>query len=73
MLSSKNDWNLELTPDKGNWTDVILMDLSRGFDMINHSLLLFKLEIYVVSENSLKLMQIYLCSRFQRTRWNGSF
>ena len=48
--------------DKGNETTVILMDLSKAFDTINHSLLLAKLEAYGFSMISLKLMQSYLCN-----------
>ena len=49
------------------------MDLSKAFDAINHSLLLAKLKAYGFSTSSLKVMQSYLCTRFQRTRVNGSF
>ena len=56
--------------DKGNEIAVILMDLSKAFDTINHSLLL---EAYSFSMTSLKLMQSYFCNRFQRTSVNASF
>ena len=46
------------------------MDLSKSFDTINHSLHLAKLEAYGFS---MKLMQSYLCNRFQRTSVNASF
>ena len=59
--------------DKGNEIAVILMNLSKPFDTINHSLLLAKLEAYGFSITSLKLMQSYLCNRFQRTSVNASF
>ena len=48
------------------------MDLSKDFGTINHSLLLAKLEAYSFCMTSLKLMQSYLCNRFQRTCVNGS-
>ena len=47
--------------DKGNEIAVILMDFSKAFDTINHSLLLRKLEAYDFSMISLKVMQSYLC------------
>ena len=59
--------------DKGNKIAVILMDLSKTFETINPSLLLAKLEAYGFSMASLKLMQSYLCNRFQRTSVNASF
>ena len=59
--------------DKRNEIVVILTDLSKAFDTINHSLLLTKLEAYGFSMTSLKLMQNYLCNQFQRTSVNASF
>ena len=58
--------------DEGNEIAVILMDLSKAFDTINHSLLLAKLEAYGFSMTCLNLMQSYLCNRFQRTFVNAS-
>ena len=59
--------------DNRNEIAVILMDLSKAFDTINHSLLLAKLEAYGFSMTSLKLIQSYLCNQFQRTSVNASF
>ena len=59
--------------DKGNEIAVILMDLSKAFGTINHSLLLAKLEAYGFFMTSPKLMQSYLCNRFQKTSVNASF
>ena len=58
--------------DKGNKIAVILMDLSKAFDTINHSLLLAKLEAYGFSMTSLKPMKSYLYNQFQRTSVNAS-
>ena len=52
---------------------VILMDLLKALDTINHSLLLDKLDAYGFSMTSQKLMQSYLCNQFQRTSVNASF
>ena len=49
------------------------MDLSKAFDTINHSLLLSKLKAYGFSNQALRLLQSYLCNRFQRSIINGSF
>ena len=59
--------------NKGEKKEIILMDLSKAFDTINHSLLLAKLDAYGFSRTSLKLMQSYLCNRQQRISINGSF
>ena len=59
--------------NKGEKIEIIVMDLSKAFDTINHSLLLAKLDAYGFSRTSLKLMQSYLCNRQQRISINGSF
>ena len=59
--------------DKGEKIGVILMDLSKSFDTINHSFLLAKLDAYGFSRTSLKLIQNYLCNMQQRISINGSF
>ena len=58
--------------DTKNAIAAILMDLSKGFGTINHSLILDKLEAYGFSMVSLKLLPSYLCNRFQRTSVNAS-
>ena len=59
--------------DKGEKIGVILMDLSKAFDTINHSFLLAKLDAYGFSRTSLKLMQNYSCNRQQRISITSSF
>ena len=59
--------------DNGEKVGVIFMDLSKAFDTINHSLLLAKLKAYGFSNQVLRLLQSYLCNRFQRSIINGSF
>ena len=49
------------------------MDLSKAFDTINHGLLLAKLKEYGFSRQALRLLQSYLCKRFQRSIINSSF
>ena len=50
------------------------MNLSKAFDTTNLSLLGAKFMVsYGFSTGFLKLMQSYLCNRFQRTKVNGSF
>ena len=49
------------------------MDLSKAFETINPSLLLAKLEACGFSMASLKLMQSYLCNRFQKISVNALF
>ena len=49
------------------------MDLSKGFDSLNHKLLLAKLKAYGLNSNSVTFMKSYLTSRLQRCKINKSF
>ena len=71
LLKMIENWKKQL--DNGEKVGVIFMDLSKAFDTINHSLLLAKLKAYGFSNQVLRLLQSYLCNRFQRSIINGSF
>ena len=49
--------------DKKEYICVLLMDLSKAFDTINHNLLLAKLHTYGSSKNALSLMCSYIKNR----------
>ena len=55
LLKMIQTWKKHL--DKGEIIEEILMDFSKAFDTINHSLLLAKLDVFGFSRTSLKLMQ----------------
>ena len=71
LLKMIENWKKQL--DNGEKLGAIFMDLSKAFDTINHSLLLEKLKAYGFSNQALRLLQSYLCNRFQRSIINGSF
>ena len=58
--------------DKGKSVGTIFMDLSKAIDILNHDLLIAKLEAYGFSENSLNYIQSYLRYRLQRTSVNNN-
>ena len=64
-------WKEALDKDKSVGT--IFMDLSKAIDILNHDLLIAKLEAYGFSENSLNYIQSYLRNRLQRTNVNNNF
>ena len=49
--------------DKDGFAGLMLMDLSKAFDTINHELLLAKLHAYNLDVNALVLIQDYLSNR----------
>ena len=49
------------------------MDLSKGFDTLNHDLLIAKLYAHEFDIKTLKLMHSYLTKRWQTTKVKSSF
>ena len=49
------------------------MDLSKAYECVNHHLIIAKLEVCGVGENSLRLIQNYLSNRQQRVKVGSSF
>ena len=58
--------------DDGELSGVCLLDMSAAFDIVDHSILLKKLELYGFEKNSLDWIQSYLRGRSQCVSINGS-
>ena len=56
-------WNL----DNNSVTGHIFADFKKAFDLVDHEIMIQKLQIYGLDENSLKLLKSYLSDRKQRT------
>ena len=63
---------LLLNMDRGDINGLLMLDLSKAFDLINHNLLLKKLEIYGLSESTLGWFNSYLSMRKQAVAVNGT-
>ena len=59
--------------DKRVYAEILLTDLSKVFDCINHELLIAKLHAFGFSLESLTFIQSYLTNRIQRVKINSSF
>ena len=57
--------------DKGLFTGVVMIDLRKAFDAVDHKLLLKKLQVYGFNTNSLKWFQSYLSGRYQKVCVDG--
>ena len=58
--------------DKWGNAGILLTDLFKAFDCINHELLLAKLHTYSFSLESLKVIQSYLSDQIQRVKITSS-
>ena len=70
LLRMRDIWSTAM--DKGELNSVILLDLRKAFDLINHGLLLQKLKIYKCNNNSMKWFESYITGRIQVTSFRGS-
>ena len=57
--------------DKGLFTGVVMIDLRKAFDVVDHKLLLKKLQVYGLNTTSLKWFQSYLSGRYQNLCVDG--
>ena len=57
--------------DRGEFSGVTLLDMSAAFYVVDLSLLLQKLQLYGMNENSLKWMESYLSGRYQCVALDG--
>ena len=71
LLRMIESWKVRL--NNGSKVGVIIMDLSKAFDSLNHELLLAKLKAYGLDSNSVTFMKSYLTNRLQRCKINNYF
>ena len=58
--------------DKGEMVGVCMLDMSAAFDVVNHQILLSKLECYGFDEEALKWIENYLTGRSQAVYIDGA-
>ena len=71
LLRMIESWKAKL--NNGSKVGVIIMDLSKAFDSLNHDLLLAKLEAYGLDNDAVSFMRSYVTNRLQRCKINNSF
>jgi hypothetical protein len=69
LANLTNKWAESI--DNGLLNGVVLLDLQKAFDLIDHKLLLAKLKLYKCSPQSMKWFESYLDGRAQCTSLNG--
>lgn len=58
--------------DRGDLVGVIFVDFRKAFDLVDHDILLKKLEVYRISKTSLSWFDSYLKSRKQKVSFNNT-
>ena len=59
--------------DRGLYDLVVLLDLKKAFDAVNHGILIQKLQMYGFETRALNFMRDYLRNRTQRCQLKGLF
>ena len=59
--------------DKGNYTGMVMIDLQKAFDTVDHEILLNKLKAIGLDDLSTSWFSSYLKNRFQKTEVDGIF
>ncbi len=65
--------NIRLNMDKGLYTGVILLDLQKAFDTVDHEILLTKLRATGADVNTVNWFRSYLCNRKQFVDVDNTF
>ena len=71
LFRMNESWKFRL--NNGLKVGVIIRNLSKAFDSLNHELLLAKLKVYGLDSNSVTFMKSYLTNRLERCKINDSF
>lgn len=58
--------------DKGDLVGTLFVDFRKAFDLVNHSILLEKLNLYKFSHSAIRWFESYLSSRQQAIAYNNS-
>ena len=70
LLSLTDNWLKAM--DSKDLVGAVMLNLSKAFDLVNHSLLLSKISMYHTDNTSLRWFESYLHDRTQRCCINGS-
>ena len=71
LLDCTNDWYVNL--DRKMFNLVVLIDLKKAFDTVDHQILLRKLELYGIKGQALSLLKSYLTNRNKKCQIQNSF
>ena len=59
--------------DNGQMVGVVLVDFKKAFDLVDHQILLSKLELYGINDEALLWFDTYLAHRRQQVSINQTY
>ena len=65
--------HIRLQMDEGLYTGMVMIDLQKAFDNVDHGILLHKLKALGFRDPSVSLLKSYLTNIIQKTKINGTF
>ena len=71
FLDCTNEWYINL--DRKMFNLVVLIDLKKAFDTVDHQILLSKLELHGIQGQAINLLKSYLTNRKQKCQIRNSF
>lgn len=70
LLGTVDDWKIAL--ERGQDVAAVMIDQSKAFNTVNHTLLIEKLQVYGIQEGELLWFKDYLSNRRQRVIMDGA-
>ena len=67
LVEMTHKW-YEATDTRNTYVRIVLLDFSKAFDLINHNILLDKLQVFGISAHFLRWMAAFLLDRTQRVK-----
>jgi len=69
LTSMVDSWASDI--DSNKLVGILLIDLRKAFDLVNHNILLTKLKLYKCSDHCVSLFSSYLSDRLQQTQFQN--
>ena len=72
LVEMTHKW-YETTDTRNTYVRIVLLDFSKAFDLINHNILLDKLQVCGIAAHILRWMEAFLLDRTQRVKIGNNY